>query len=221
MNLAEVRTLVRTYLNEPQAAFWSNATLNTFINVATRKVHILIKNVSRYHFTTRVTFATVAGSEWYQLPSDCKDIKHVTKLVSSNDNQETPLFRAPSDNPFPFTDAPLTDNNASNADDNPSQYWIMGRSMRLIPTPTSAVTIRIYYESRITNLVNDSDTPACDEDYHDMVAKWAAIEAASKDEKMRKDLVAMFSVRQEDLLQDVFHRMPAPPTEVEAYLQGI
>ncbi|MDF2457669.1 MAG: hypothetical protein K0S79_85 [Nitrospira sp.] len=218
MNRGAVRTLVRTYLNEPQAAFWTNATLNTLINVATRKVHILIKNVSRYHFTTRVTFPTVAGSEWYQLPSDCKDIKHVSKIIAANDNQEAPLTRAPSDNAFAFTDSPLVDNGSN---DNPNQYWIMGTSMRLIPKPTSVVTIRIYYEARIADMTDDANTPACDEDYHDMIAKWAAIEAASKDEKMRKDIVAMFSIRQEDLLQDVFHRMPAPPTEVEGYLQGI
>jgi hypothetical protein len=218
VNLAAIIELTRQYLNEPSAAFWTDAQLKVYINVAARKVHVLIKNVSRYHFTTRSTFPTVAGSEWYQLPGDCKDIKHVSKIVAASDNQEVPLSRAPSDNAFTFTDSPLVDNASS---DNPNQYWIMGESMRLIPKPTSVVTIRLYYEARITALVNGVDTPNCDEDYHDMIAKWAAIEAASKDEKMRKDLVAMFSVRQEDLLQDVFHRMPSPPTEVEAYLQGI
>lgn len=221
MNLGEVRSLVRTYLNEGSAAFWSDATLNTLINIAAKKIHILIKNTSRFHFTTRSTFSTVAGSDWYQLPGDCKDVKHVTKIVVSDSNQEMPLYRAPSDNPFPFTDAPLSDNNPFNQDDNPSMYWIMGASIRLIPKPTAAVTIRLYYEARITDLVNASDTPACDSDYHDMVAKWAAIESATKDEKLRGDLLKLFAIREQDLISDVFHRVPAPPQEVEGYMQGI
>ncbi len=64
MNLQEIRNLVRVYLNEPIANFWSDATLNTLINVAVPKVHNRIKSTSRYHFTTRATFSTVANTEY-------------------------------------------------------------------------------------------------------------------------------------------------------------
>lgn len=219
MNRGEIRTLVRTYLNEPTAAFWTDAELNTAIGVASIKCHNMIKNLTRYHFTTRVTFPLVAGDDWYQLPGDCKDIKLVTKIMSSNDDEEVPLYRAPSDNPFPFSDVVSSVQNSS--DEGPQTYWIIGGSMRFLPMPSSAMTIRIYYEARITAMTSDANTPNFDTDYHDMAAKWAAIEAAVKDGQKRDDLVALFAIREKDMYTDIFHRLPAPPSEVEGYMQGI
>ena len=219
MNKGEIRALVRQYLNEPLAAFWTDAELDGWINVAVRKATIHIKNTSRYHFTTRANFQTVQGQEYYQLPANLKDLKYVSKIT--DDQTELPLARAPWPNPFSWTEDPLPTSTSTSPTDVPAGYWIVGASIRLLPIATGAITIRLYYEARLINLVSDSDIPTFDEDYHDLAAIWAAINARVKNSEPSTDLAAILKERRDDLFQDVFHRFPMPAQEVESYLQGL
>lgn len=216
MNRGEIRDLVREYLNEPVAAFWTNAQLNIHIDTGMRKVHNRIKTVSRYHFTTRATFSTVVGSEYYSLPTDCKDVKLVTWMDS--DSREKPLYRAPWPDPTAFTPAGLLDPSASTGLEGPGFYWIVGTALRILPRPASVQTIKLYYEARLSAMSSDADIPTCDSDYHDMIAKWAALEAGVKDEQSQQGLAGLYKVREEDLMQDVLHRVPSPVQETESYL---
>lgn len=215
MNLGELRNLVRSHLNEPEPVFWTDAELNTHINVGVRKAHALIKSMSRYHFTTRVTFQTVAGTEYYNLPNNAKDIRLVTTVTS--DGMELPLNHMYMPNPFPWAPALTLESNTNG--EPPTSYMIVGKTIRLVPIPTSAYTIRLYYEARLVNLTADSDVPTFEEDYHDLAAVWAAILARVKDRQPSEDLAMIMKVRQDDMVLDLFHRLPNPYTEVEGYLQ--
>lgn len=219
MNLGQIRTSVREFLNEPFAAFWSDAVLNTWINVAVPKCTNLIKNTSRYHFTTRVTFQTVVGQDYYQLPGDCKDLKFVS--VITDDGSELPLAQAPWPNPFLFTEDPLPTSANNDANDIPAGYWIVGASIRVLPVPSSVLTFRLYYEARLIQLIKDSDTPTFDADYHDMASVWAAKLSRVKNGEGTGDLDSIWASRENDLIQDVFHRFPMPSMETSSYLQGL
>lgn len=216
MNRSEIRTLVREYINEPVAAFWTDASLNRLINIAMPKVHNRIKSISRYHFTTRVTFPTVAGTEYYNLPTDCKDVKMLTRFNS--EGRELPLTMAPWPDPTAFTPLAMLDPTAGTGEDGPSVFWVVGRALRILPRPASVVTLKLYYEARLTNLTDDADIPTLDADYHDMIAKWAAIEAGLKNNQRLEEITTVYNMRDQDLLQDVFHRVPAPPQETESYI---
>lgn len=218
MNLGEIREKVRGYLNEPLPAFWTDAELKGHINTGMRKVHNRIKTVSRYHFTTRATFSTVAGTEYYSLPADCKDLKLVTWI--DTDGRETPLGRAPWPDPTAFTPPGLLDPSVGSGFDGPTFYWIVGASIRLLPRPAAVSTIKLYYEARITDLSGDADLPSCDADYHDMIAKWAALEAGVKDNKPQEVLIGLYRSREDDMLQDVLHRVPANAQETESYIDS-
>lgn len=216
MNLQEIRNLVRVYLNEPIASFWSDATLNTLINVAVPKVHNRIKSTSRYHFTTRATFPTVAGTEYYSLPTNCKDVKMITRL--DVDGRETPLGFIPWPDPTEMTPAGFMDPSLGGSYDGPLSYWIVGSAVRLLPRPSAVVTMKIYYEARLTALSANGEIPSFDADYHDMAAKWAAIEAGIPNNNDLEELKRLYKERDEDMIQDVLHRVPAPSQEVSSYL---
>jgi len=213
MNLAELRGLTRTYLNEPFAAFWSDSELNRLVNIGCQKYHARIKNISRNHFTTRVTFSTVANQEYYQLPTNLKDLR----LVSIVD-PDREYFIGHAYWPNPDRWAPL---GQSCNDTWPRQYWIVGPAMRLVPTPTSILTIRLYYEARQVALASDTEVPTFDLDYHDLASKWAAVEASAKDRQRRPDIEAMLASRESDLIQDVYHRVNPPVYEAEGYLEEL
>lgn len=215
MNLGDMRGLLREYINEPSPVFWTDAKLNEYLNVGVRKVHALIKSMSRYHFTTRATFQTIAGTEYYNLPNNLKDLRLVTVL--SPESTEIPMRALYMPNPFPW--APAFGDQSEFHGDPPLNYMLVGRTIRIAPMPSAAYTIRLYYEARLVDLTADENTPTFEEDYHDMAVKWAAIEARIKDRQQSTDLSAVFEERKNDLILDLFHRLPNPYTEVEGYLQ--
>lgn len=217
MNRSAIRTLTREYLNEPFAAMWTDAQLNIHINTGMRKVHNRIKAVSRYHFTTRATFPTVSGTEHYNLPADCKDVKAVAFIDA--DSRENFLSKCPWPNPDAFTPPGLLDPSSGTGLEGPAYYWLIGSAIRLLPRPAGVYTIKLYYEARLTDLTADVDIPTCDADYHDVIAKWAALEAGIKDEKKQENLKDLYKDRDNDLVQDVLHRVPAPAQETESYLE--
>lgn len=216
INRGQIRNLTREYLNEPFPSFWTDASLNLWIDVAVPKVHNRIKQVSRYHFTTRATFPTVVGTEFYALPTDCKDVKLITRFNS--DGRELPLTLAPWPDPTAFTPTSFLDPTAGHGDEGPSYYWMVGASIRLLPRPQAIVTMKLYYEARLTPLSDDNAIPTFDADYHDMAAKWAAIEAGVKDNQQLKNVLVLYDKREEDMIQDVLHRVPAPAQETESFL---
>ncbi len=218
MNLGELRSLTRTYINEPFAAFWTDAELNNFENVGNRKYHAKIKNLSRNHFTTRMTFNTTVNQEYYQLPASLKDLRLVS--IVESDGKETFLSKAYWPNPDVWTEPTLLSLSLS-SDMKPQQYWQVGHSLRFVPKPSSVLTIRLYFEARLAAMSNDADLPSIDEDYHDLIAKWAAVEACIKNEKRRQEILELINIRELELLQDVYHRVNPPVGEVEGYLEGI
>ena len=208
MNLGELKTLTRTYINEPDPAvnkFWSDSDVVTAINVGVKKVHSKIKSLSRWHFTTRATFQTSPGVEYYTLPANLKDLKLVS--YEDLDGVERGVSRGEGPNMFQWA--------------SPLSYWVVGHTIRIFPLLQSATTIRVYYEARITNLVNDEDTPTFEEDYHDVAAKWAAIELRVKNSDDPDDVYAMLKEREQDMVLDLFHRLPEPYTQTVSYLQGM
>lgn len=221
MNLSQIRSLTRTYLNEATAAFWTDAELNDVINVGCRKVHNLIKSLNRHHYTTRATFSTVSGTEWYNLPSDLKSLRIVSR--EDSDGVEVRLTKAHMPDPFAWVGTYQFDTTVSSSTAlyAPVQFLQLGNDIRLIPIPQSAVTMRLYYEARFVSLSADADTPTFDEDYHDMAAKWAAVEASVKNDADRKRLADMFNERKNDLIQDMQLHTPSPHTETEGYLQEL
>lgn len=224
MNLGDLKGMVRTYLNEPASVtdkFWTDAEIVQFINVGVRVVHNKIKTVSRGHFTTRATFSTVSGTEYYGLPANLKDLKMLTYQAA--DGSEKYIHRHEGPNPFVWAQGLRvgTTTNLSGSQDGPSAYWVVGNQLRILPIPGSAMTLRMYYEARITSLVNESDVPSFDEDYHDLAAKWAAIELKPKNQDGTEELASTFEKRESDMVQDLFHRLPSPYSMTKAYLQGI
>jgi hypothetical protein len=224
MDLADLRNLTRTYIDESSSTvdkFWSDAQVDTAVNIGVRRTHNRIKLVSRWHFTTRATFVTESGVEYYTLPANLKDLK----IVSYEDENAKEKFipRDPGPNMFNWKQTGVITPAGTNISDSyPQAYWIVGATIRMIPVPQSIRTIRLYYEARITDLTDASDVPAFDEDYHDMAAKWAALELMPKnqDESDPKLVSALLADRDKELIQDVLHRLPEPYTQTVAYLQG-
>lgn len=63
--LSDARTLVRSFLDEATAADWSNAELNTLINVKYHEVRAMVVTVYEDYYMTTANFNSVASQQEY------------------------------------------------------------------------------------------------------------------------------------------------------------
>ena len=221
MDLGDLRVLTRTYLDENASVvdkFWTDSEVTTAINTGVKRTHNKIKNTGRWHFTSRATFSTAVGVEYYALPANLKDLK----IVSFEDSVgvEHWLRRDAGPNMFAWNVAGVGLLSTNTNDVAPFSYWVVGSTIRILPVPQLIRTIRLYYEARIVDLVSESDAPSFDEDYHDMAAKWAAMELMVKNQDDPRGVAALLAAREEDLTRDMLRRLPEPYTATTAFLQG-
>lgn len=216
MNRSELRTALRSFLNEETAGFWTDAQLNTYINLSNDRVNSIISATREDYFTISATFSTVAGTKSYSFPTDCRFIRRMEIFDSSDegyviklDELRWPRIEANGDWLFP------------NAPAQPKRYVTRGTQFDLYPTPDAAYTIRIYYDARPATMDSDADSPTSPSDFHDMVIYWAAMLAKKQNEEDDSGFAELFNARKVELIQTLINRGGEDATTVEAYLEGI
>jgi hypothetical protein len=216
MNRSELRTALRSFLNEDIPGFWTDAQLNTYINLANDRVNSIISATREDYFTISATFSTVAGTKSYSFPTDCRFIRRMEIFDASNegyiiklDELRWPRIEANGDWLFP------------NAPAQPKRYVTRGNQFDLYPTPDGAYTIRIYYDARPVTLDSDVDIPTSPSDFHDMIVYWAAMLAKKQNEEDDAGYSELFNARKVELIQTLINRGGEDATTVEAYLEGI
>lgn len=60
-------------------------------------------------------------------------------------------------------------------------YYFRGNYIVLVPAPDQPLSIRMEYEYLLADMTNDSDTPDLPEQYHEMIALYAARKGFLKD----------------------------------------
>jgi len=216
MNRAEIRTAVRSFLNEDIPGFWTNAQLNAYINLASDRLNSIIAATREDYFTISATFQTVAGQKSYSFPEDCRFIRRMeiydptnTSYIIKLDELRWPRIEANGDWMFPSTGA------------QPKRYITRGSQFDLYPIPDDVYDIRIYYDARPIAMDDDADIPTAPLDFHDMIVYWACLLAKKQNEEDDEGYAALFNARKVELIQTLINRGGEDPTTVEAYLEGI
>jgi hypothetical protein len=216
MNRSELRTALRSFLNEDIPGFWTDAQLNTYINLANDRVNSIISATREDYFTISATFSTVAGTKSYSFPTDCRFIRRMEIYDPTNegniiklDELRWPRIEANGDWLFPLTTA------------QPKRYVTRGTQFDLYPTPDAAYPIRIYYDARPATMDSDDDIPTSPSDFHDMIVYWAAMLAKKQNEEDDAGYSELFNARKVELIQTLINRGGEDATTVEAYLEGI
>lgn len=166
-NLEDIRGQVRSFLDEPIAADWTDAELNQLINARYHLVYTAaIDAFENYADLKTTTTDVVAGQQEYETQLDFLKMRRVEiKYKSDNDNAQRAL---------PTTlDQILRDLNASTTGvtnlANPV-YYLRGNTIGFLPVPDLDVTngIKSWYYATQPDLVNDYDEitlPYADRDW--------------------------------------------------------
>lgn len=185
MQLSDVRTLARQKSDEEATGYVSNSEVLSYINQGLRFVYGKIAQRFENYFITKGTvgngglITTVSGTDEYNLPTDLMKLVRVEQRQSgsSSENDWITLkaLNIGNDNIRVFY-PPREGYGPGSA----YGYFIAGNKIYLRPVPTQAFSLRIWYVPRVTALSADSDIPGIPEEYHELLAEYAAIQIISK-----------------------------------------
>lgn len=198
MTRAEIRTLILTWLDDPNSGYFDSTTLNSWINLAQREVQKLLLQAGVNFYMEPVQTLTVLNQADYVLPSDFITLHRLEVVISGtgvNENRQAL--------------GPITTNQQDLVQITsgiPTNYYIKKDRVTLSPTPDNAYVLRLYYSPRVADLTGDSDTPNVPEQYMEYVAILAAYNGFIKDDRAPENLLAKKSKYEELLKQQASER---------------
>lgn len=146
--LVQVSTLherTRVDCDLPTYTTNSNVTLATILDYTQRSAQKLAALIQQYgsdekYLTLSTTLTTTPSVATVTLPSNTLDVERVAMVIDAN--RETLMFPAPLEDWSPGT-------TLYDPDQVPS-YRVIGNTLTLFPTPTTARTLRVYYSVGFT-----------------------------------------------------------------------
>lgn len=177
---SDLRNLASQFLDDPNNGYFTVAVLNIFLNNAQREVQKQLIQAGEMYYLKIVETTTVANQQDYVLPSDFIKSHRLEIVLSGTGVNEDKQ-----------TIAPITLNQQSlvaNLTGTPTGYVMKKNKISLFPIPTQALTLRLYYSSRVADMSTDNDLPDVPEDYHEYIAILAAIDGKIKDDGIPANL---------------------------------
>jgi len=178
--LLNLRTQVRSYVDEPTPLDWTNAELNTLINTYYHKVYTAVVDVFEDYAPISTNLQdSEADQQEYSLPSDFLKMRRVEINYDVSNSNSIPQRALPVNMDSVRRD--LGNQNVGvNILRNPA-YYLRGSVIGFLPIfdKTGTNAIKIWYNPLQSDLSSDSDTitlPYADRDWL-LIAYGAAAEA--------------------------------------------
>lgn len=179
--LLQTRSLCRSLLDEATAADWTDAELNSYINIRYHQLYTAVINVFEDYYLTTTTFDTVADQQEYTstdgVPTDVYKIRRVELNYNTSASSSAPTRCLPITN-IDIITQDLGQTNTSGSIQGSGNYYTYGHGSNLtigfIPIPDEAGTdaVKIWYVKQISDLASDStalDIPYADRYYESIV----------------------------------------------------
>lgn len=194
MNLGEIRQGVRDDLDEPVAAFWSDALLNRYINRAYKYVRSEIVKIHEGFFERTAT-GTYAGNARTVPLTDLGLPNQPLSFIVVEDISDSPDRGVPLDH-INYMDEHTYRRRSGSVIDASSfkgqGYFLVGgvdgrRELGVRPIPGGGITLRFVFVPQTIELVGDIDVPEVAEDFHEAILLRATILAKKREEAPAQD----------------------------------
>ena len=193
--VAQLTTLMLSWLDDPNAGYFDAATTLVWLNMAQREVQKqLIMAGENYYLADPVETLTVYGQAGYKLPTDFLKEHRIEIIMNGTGANETrQALSVITLNEQDMTPITLGD---------PMNYYIQKDFFVVSPTPQTAnLTMRLYYSYRIADLVNTSSVPDIPEEFQEYIALLAAYNGFIKDDRAPENLMGKIGDYKERLKQ--------------------
>lgn len=173
--LSVLRTRARVLCDQANSAFISDADFNALLNASADELYDILVERFEDYFTTSSTITTVSGTENYPVPTD------FYKLVGVDFQIDSTRWRALE--PFSVRERNVYRNLPTiGFPGYELKYWLRGSSFDLLPVPTAAWTLKLWYVPKRTQLALDTDTFDGVNGWEEYVVVDAAIKATVAEE---------------------------------------
>jgi hypothetical protein len=175
MDREELRSLCLYWLDDLNAGYFTPPQVNTFLNNGLKEVAKRLVKASENYYLKCVTTPLVANQRDYVLPQDFLKVQRLEIITGGT---------APNYTVSPLS--PITINQQdlmALTDSYPSVYYIKKSRITVLPTPSTAATIRMWYTYVPVSMTEDTDTPDCPERYQELIACYAARDGFIKDDR--------------------------------------
>lgn len=198
MTLSELRSLCSFWLDDIQQSYFTPTQLNMFLNRALKEVQKYIVGSGQDYYQHCVQTTLVVNQRDYVLPEDFQKLNRLEVVISGTSPNETfsvvsPMTLNQKDQLFAFTGTP-------------GNYYYKNNRLVLEPAPNLPLILRLVYVYIVADMENDYDVPDCPEQYHEMIAILAAIDAFIKDGRDASLLLTKKTEYLERMKQDVDER---------------
>lgn len=201
MNRGDLRTYVRDLLGEDSAAWWTDATLNRFINESYRHLRNVVDMNNQNYFGQISDISFVADQERYDLPSNNR-VLMAQQLTSSGQYRRMSQVDIILHERFTQVSYPISVLNRV--------YYLFGKQIGVIPVPTEAQTdgLRVWNVPALTELTDDSHTPVDQwpPDHHEVIAMGAFMRSIIRDRERYELYRPFYEDLKESLLQATAQR---------------
>lgn len=173
---------MRSWLDDVNGGYFTDAQCNTWLNLAQRRVQMLLLQAGENFYEKTVETLTVSSQADYVLPSDFFILHRLEIVASGSGTNESrqPIY-------------PITINQqdfVSISLGSPTNYYLKKDRFTLSPTPDTAnKTLRLYYSYLVADMTGDSDEPDAPEQYHELVAIYACEDGFIKDDRTMNNLM--------------------------------
>lgn len=181
MTLAQLRTLMRSWLDDPNGGYFTDAVCLQFLNNAQREVQKqLIQSGELYYLKCQET-TMVVDQQDYVVPTDIV-LTHRMEIVLSG--------TAPNESKQPVKPMTLNQQDLIGyTTGTPVCYVYKKNRFALFPTPDTALTLRIYYSYAVADMSGDSDEPDIPLSYHEYIAVLATLDGFIKDDRNNANIL--------------------------------
>lgn len=174
MTLLELEDLVLSWLDDPNASYYTRPQLKVWLNNAQREVQRRLLKAGENYYETPVSTNTVTNQKGYQLPSDFLKVHKLEIVLSgtgvnANTQLITPTTLVQQGAYYnPIFGIPVT-------------YVIRNNCLLLEPVPNNIYELRMVYSPKVQNMVADTDVPSVPDTYTELIAVLACLDGYLKD----------------------------------------
>jgi hypothetical protein len=193
-SVAQLTTLILSWLDDESAGYFTASNTITWINFAQREVQKQLVMAGENYYVKPIETLTVVGQADYVLPSDFLKEHRLEIVISGTGSNE---IRQPL-SAITINEQDLV----SIAPGQPTNYYLKKDRITISPTPSVANQVmRMWYSYKILDVALTTDIPDIPEEYMEYVALLAAYNGFIKDDRPPENLVLKANEYKERLKQ--------------------
>lgn len=182
MNLSELRTRTRLYLDDRNGDRYTSAEITALLNASQQRLQKVIDASDEMYFSDIETYAVVADTDARecQLPTNFRKVIQVEAVMDSGPpvGLEYVDFRKRHESGLiNYAGADVSTAGATRL-----RYYLRGNWLGIV-APTQAYTIKLWYTRRLLDLSSDSDVSEIPVGYHDLLCLEAAKRACGAENR--------------------------------------